>query len=423
MATVRAIIRKNKGRYITNEAGQCVVYAQYGHNAKTFLVNTDVHVTPPEWSMGKQAVIYNKSDIRGEELRKSFEKKVRLENALISKIKNELISISSALILKDKDPTIELVKEIYHNRDGLENQGIFISEFEVFMNDNRDKITKGTARLYTSTLNHLRKYLEIINKEKITVTEFNFKIISGFKNYLVEKGNGPGSVNNQLTRVKKFLRQQTKDKKSAINIELNTYKVEDRQKIYLTDHDLKALFDFDPGIERLRKIKDVFLLQCLTGLRYSDVAQLRPEHIQGDVIRITTIKTNKPLEIPLMKFAQDIIEKYRGDMPVISNQNYNRYLKELIALSPLESKMILPSYHGKTRKDEIVNRSSLITSHVGKKTFVMLCVDQGIDVSKVAAITGNNPKSLKHYYEIRAKVKRRYLKDVEESLQGILTVS
>ena len=122
MATIRAIIRKTRGRYITNAAGQCVVYAQYGHNAKTFLVNTDVHVTPPEWSLGKQVVIFNKSDIRDPELRKSFEKKIRLQNALISKIKNELISISSALILKDKTPAIELVKEIYHNRDGLENQ-------------------------------------------------------------------------------------------------------------------------------------------------------------------------------------------------------------------------------------------------------------------------------------------------------------
>jgi len=164
-------------------------------------------------------------------------------------------------------------------------------------------------------------------------------------------------------------------------------------------------------------------LQCLTGLRYSDVAQLKPEHIQDDTIRLTTVKTNRALEIPLMIFAKQIIEKYQGDMPVISNQNYNRYLKELIAMSPIESKMIIPAYKGKTRKDEIVNKSSLITTHTGKKSFVMLCVDQGIDVSKVAAITGNTPQSLKHYYDLGIEVKRKYLKGVEESLQGILNVS
>jgi len=423
VATVRAIIRKNRGRYITNAAGQCVVYCQYGHNAKTFLVNSSVHVSPAEWSMSKQSVIYSKTDTRDPELRKSFEKKTRLQNALIAKIKNELISISSALILKDRDPTIELVKEIYYNIDRLETSGAFLPEFEAFMNDNKDKITEGTAKQYNVTLKHLINYLELINKERISVSEFNFKIISGFKKYLVTKGCGDGTINNQLSRVKKFLRQQNKDKKSAINIELNTYKVEDRQKIYLTDHDLKALFDFDPGIERLRKIKDVFLLQCLTGLRYSDVAQLKPEHIKGDVIRLTTVKTNKSLEIPLMIFAKQIIEKYQGDMPVISNQNYNLYLKELIAMSPIESKMIIPTYKGKTRKNVTVNRSSLISTHTGKKTFVMLCVQEGIDVSKVAAITGNNPQSLKHYYDLGVDVKRKYLKGVEESLQGILTVN
>jgi len=423
MATVRAIIRKNKGRYITNMAGQCVVYAQYGHGAKTFLVNTDVHVSPAEWSMGKQSVIYNKVSIRDKELRESFEKKVRLENALISKIKNELTSISKIFILKDQDPTIEIVRSVYYNSDSLETSGVFLPEFEAFMTSNRDKITKGTARLYTSTLNHLRVYLELINKEKISISEFNYKIIFGFKKYLASKGSGDGNINNHITRVKKFLRQQMKDKKSAINIELNAYKVQDKQKIFLTDHELKALFDFDPGNERLRKIKDVFLLQCLTGLRYSDVAQIKPEHVQGDVIRITTIKTNKALEIPLMVFAKQIIEKYRGNMPVISNQNYNRYLKEFIAMSPIESTMIVPSYKGKTRKDETVKRSSLISTHTGKKTFVMLCVKEGIDVSKVAAITGNKPQSLKHYYDLSVEVKRKYLKGVEESLQGILTVS
>ena len=54
----------------------------------------------------------------------------------------------------------------------------------------------------------------------------------------------------------------------------------------------------------------------------------------------------------------------------------------------------------------------MISTHTGGKKIVMLCVKEGIDVSKVAAITGNNPQSLKQYYDLGVDVKRKYLKVV-----------
>lgn len=66
----------------------------------------------------------------------------------------------------------------------------------------------------------------------------------------------------------------------------------------------------------------------------------------------------------------------------------------------MKVRWIVPTYKEKIRKDETVDRSSMISTHTGKKTFVMLCVKEGIDVSKVAAITGNNPQSLKQYYDL-----------------------
>ena len=71
-----------------------------------------------------------------------------------------------------------------------------------------------------------------------------------------------------------------------------------------------------------------------------------------------------------MIFSRQIIEKYQGNITVISNQNYNKYLRELIALSPIESTMIVPT---KNQKDGTVNRSVLILLTPGKNFCYALC--------------------------------------------------
>ncbi|HVB02834.1 MAG TPA: hypothetical protein VNE41_03855, partial [Chitinophagaceae bacterium] len=68
----------------------------------------------------------------------------------------------------------------------------------------------------------------------------------------------------------------------------------------MTDEEFQSLFDLDlSGNNRLRQVRDVFCFSCTTGLRYSDLALLRREHIKGDEIKITVKKTKQSLTIPL----------------------------------------------------------------------------------------------------------------------------
>jgi integrase len=82
-----------------------------------------------------------------------------------------------------------------------------------------------------------------------------------------------------------------------------------------------------------------FLFACYTGLRYSDLARIKSEHIlelgNYKVLSFIPEKTNsalqkkvKRVEIPLIGQAAEIIEKYSGTegklIPVITNQKMNR---------------------------------------------------------------------------------------------------
>ena len=92
-------------------------------------------------------------------------------------------------------------------------------------------------------------------------------------------------------------------------------KLKDTQKkiIFLTWEELTKLREFEipPAKQSLDRVRDVFLFQCFTGLRYSDVYNLRRSDIKEDHIEVTTIKTSDSLVIEPNKHSKAILEKYQ----------------------------------------------------------------------------------------------------------------
>lgn len=67
-------------------------------------------------------------------------------------------------------------------------------------------------------------------------------------------------------------------------------KCESMGVIALTQAELDALYNFDlTNNKRFDQVRDVFCFSCATGLRYSDIAQLRQGHIQDGTITIVAM--------------------------------------------------------------------------------------------------------------------------------------
>lgn len=95
-------------------------------------------------------------------------------------------------------------------------------------------------------------------------------------------------------------------------------------------------------IPRLALTRDIFIFCCFTGLAFSDIKELAPEHLATDMqghrwIRKPRRKTGNMCNIPLLKIPEEILKRYRTDpeclahnvlLPVTSNQKMNVYLKE-----------------------------------------------------------------------------------------------
>ena len=150
----------------------------------------------------------------------------------------------------------------------------------------------------------------------------------------------------------------------------STYEKFAAVKNHLTNFRKALTFEFfdEQGLnDYVSYLRDVFLFQCFTDLRYSDVFNLRRSDIKGDHIEVTTVKTSDSLIIELNNHSKAILDKYKDVvfendkvLPVITNQKMNDYLKELAELAEIDEPVRQTYYKGNERIDEVTPKYALL---------------------------------------------------------------
>ncbi len=203
-----------------------------------------------------------------------------------------------------------------------------------------------------------------------------------------------------------------------------------KKVIFLSWEELTQLREYEiPAAKNyLDRVRDVFLFQCYTGLRYSDVYNLKRSDIKGNHIEITTIKTADSLIIELNAYSLEILEKYKDFhfennkvLPVISNQKMNDYLKELAELAGINEPIRETYYKGNKRIDEVTPKYALLGTHAGRRTFICNSLAMGIPAHTVMKWTGHSDyKAMKPYIDVADKDKKEAMllwnkKEVQKS--------
>lgn len=181
--------------------------------------------------------------------------------------------------------------------------------------------------------------------------------------------------------------------------------------VYLTWEELMRVLNLEIEEEYLRRVRDVFCFCCFTGLRYSDVYKLKKTSLTNGRIEIVTLKDTDKIFIELNKYSQEIIDKYKelkGErlLPVLSNQKYNKYLKTLGELAGLDEEVTDVWFVGNKRHEQTYKKSEWLTTHIGRKTFVVNALTLGISPMVIMKWTGHSDiKAMRPYMEIVDKLK------------------
>lgn len=299
---------------------------------------------------------------------------------------------------------------------------------------------KGTIAKHRTMIEHLNGFRRGIYFEDVTLDFMN-----RFVQYLLTKSPSKSKkdklTNSTVTKMIKtfkwFMNWATRKKYNRIleyrdfTPKLKGVSTTDKTNIIaLSMPEFLTLYNMEIDKPYLRRVRDVFCFCCATSLRYSDVHNLKWSNIQGDALEIVTIKTNDPLIIPLNEFAKDIIEKYRENesitehvLPVISNQKYNDYLKELGKLAGFDQPITKVYYRDCVREEVTLPKYEMLTSHVARKTFVTIALYLGIPAEIVRTFTGHkDAKVMERYFKFNADQQRQMMQKFNLKHEKVETV-
>ena len=347
-------------------------------------------------------------------------------NASLLEYYTEIQSIFKRFEVEDVMPTPEQIKEAFNalhkpvseepkpKKEALPCD--FFQVFDDFVEDcgRQNNWTDSTFEKFAAVKNHLTNF-----REGLTFEFFDERGLNDYVGYLRDvKEMRNTTIGKQLSFLKWFLRWAFK-KGVHQNNAYDSYKpkLKSTQKkiIFLTWDELNRLREFKipSNKQALERVRDVFLFQCFTGLRYSDVFNLRRSDIKGDHIEVTTVKTSDSLIIELNNHSKAILDKYKDVafeddkvLPVITNQKMNDYLKELAEMAGIDEPIRQTYYKGNERIDEITPKYALLGTHAGRRTFICNALALGIPPQVVMKWTGHSDyKAMKPYIDIADDIK------------------
>lgn len=368
--------------------------------------------------------------------------KQRVKNGCTNKLKQSASEINAALLgyytelqeifkrfeVAEIMPSPAEVKEAFNNRHGQNEKtelasadtsnvpSNFYEAFDDFVRvcGRQNNWTHSTIEKFAAVKNHLKNF-----RSELSFDFFDEEGLTEYVQYLRDVREMRNStIGKQLSFLKWFLRWSFKQGMHSNNA-YDTFKpkLKDTQKkiIFLTWEELNKLREFKipPTKQALERVRDVFLFQCFTGLRYSDVFNLRRSDIKGDHIEVTTVKTSDSLIIELNDHSKAILEKYKDvkfendkALPVITNQKMNDYLKEVAELAEINEPVRQTYYKGNERIDEVTPKYALLGTHAGRRTFICNALALGIPPQVVMKWTGHSDyKAMKPYIDIADDIK------------------
>lgn len=348
-------------------------------------------------------------------------------NDLLDNKETEIKGIEDKFkVLKTPFSSEMVISELLNNKSRItkleDKKGLVFDFIDQYIKEHETTRESGSLSVYKSVKNHLQAYQNATG-HKVTFESIDYSFFSKLQIFLINRtktdkqGIKSPMLNNTtiakaLSTLKTFLSYARKE-----GIKVNdsyrdfTIKREKLEVIALEQKELDRLIEIDlTNNKRLDKVRDIFVFACATGLRYSDVLQLKREHLDNDSINIVVKKTKVALTIPLNEISSNILDRYRDQLkplPLISNQNLNYYIKELCELAEINRPIEIVRFHGKKRVVNTYPKFELISFHTARKTFVTLSLEKGMSAEEVMTISGHEDyKSFKRYVNITENRKK-----------------
>jgi integrase len=218
---------------------------------------------------------------------------------------------------------------------------------------------------------------------------------SDFKKYMTALGYSDGYFGNQIKFIRLFMNEATEQG-------YNTHMVfksrkfscssPEVAKIYLTEAEISKIQHLPVEDNLLLSvIRDLFIIGCRTGLRFSDIIRLTPAHFNENekILRITTQKTNELVYIPLTPDVMEICKKYNYHLPRVANGTFNVNIKRIACMAGIEDDVEIVIHKGNIKERETIKKYKLVSSHTARRSFATNAYLGDVPSIAIMRITGH----------------------------------
>ncbi|MDJ0644507.1 MAG: site-specific integrase [Flavobacteriaceae bacterium] len=320
-------------------------------------------------------------------------------NNHIESVRVRLYDIYQELKYNGELITAQLIKAKYNGED---DNSKTLQEILAYHNRKiENTLAAGTIRNFEVTENYINRYLKKkIKTTDIYLRQLDYKFISDFETFLVgyypvghPKAMCHNTVMKHLQRLRKIItlayHLEWIEKDPFIRWK-PTY--ESKQREFLSVNELSNLETYTFPLERLDRVRDLFVFSCYTGISYADIIKLTSDNIVLGMDRSRWIvtkrqKTKTPVKVPLLDKAETILEKYAEHavtmvsgtlLPVLTNEKINLYLKEIA---------------------DAVGIKKNLTFHMARHTFATtVTLSNGVPIETVSKLLGHTKLATTQIY-------------------------
>jgi len=272
--------------------------------------------------------------------------------------------------------------------------------FKVYKEATRKKkLSKATEQNYQVTSNLFERELPGLHVDELTLV-----MLETLRDKLVESGLENSTILEHFIRLKAALNHFKKkvDKKLDLDYlaELELAEaVNNKPIIFLRKNELEDLFLLDLAKPRERYIRDLFLLSCYTGLRHVDLLFEEDSITPEDYIELFAQKTGMRFSVPYLRRAKEIMMRLKENTYVYEPQLVGNFNTEVKLICQNLDCMLVKRRTRLTPKSPKKHLWQMMTSKVGRKTFINLCMLAGIAEETVAKWVGHKKTNMieQHY--------------------------
>ena len=372
----------------------------FNKEKKKFVYSTGETIAPINWNFdyrqpylkGKHKAPNNLT-VNTQLLR--YTQKFEETKALYSKINEEFTS----KILRD-------AFDLEFKKISKKNNSFFDAYDEFMEEKNKRKEWKqATNKRYVNIKNHLIHF-EKYKKYKLTFSTINNNFDTEFKDFCYRVlDHSTNTFARNLGLFKTFMFWALKNK-YTYNSAFIDFKKPERvitKEIALNLDQVNEIHTYQTKSLALEKVKDVFVFQCLTGLRYGELKRINKRTVTENSILIKEEKdvAKEVREIPLFEVSKSILEKYEFQLPLISNQKQNQFIKEIFKNA--EFTFEVEYSRTKNREHKILKAPfyKRVSTHTARRTFITILKNKGVADKTIMEMTGHKDfKTFNSYYKV-----------------------